>query len=235
MPVIYLECFTGVLGLVDLTLEDHDLTVQFIGRAQAEIAMFFKIAVRIKAVVEAADKAGADANGEKIVVKGIGRSGSIIGNFHRTGGQQRDGCQKYKDQKAHDNSGLSFRGVKIGVWKWDSKTDKPHLEFTGLCLSSTNYKIHFAYTMAYIMVDVESDGPIPGDYSMISFGAVLVNDALDQTFYGQLKPISEKFIPEALAFPGFTREDTLSFNDPVQVMTEFKNWIENVCTDRAIG
>ena len=25
--------------------------------------------------------------------------------------------------------------------------------------------------MAYIMVDIESDGPIPGDYSMISFGA----------------------------------------------------------------
>ncbi|MPT41919.1 MAG: exonuclease, partial [Achromobacter sp.] len=24
--------------------------------------------------------------------------------------------------------------------------------------------------MSYIMVDIESDGPIPGDYSMISFG-----------------------------------------------------------------
>lgn len=32
--------------------------------------------------------------------------------------------------------------------------------------------------MAYIMVDIESDGPIPGDYSMISFGAVLVNEKL---------------------------------------------------------
>jgi hypothetical protein len=28
--------------------------------------------------------------------------------------------------------------------------------------------------MAYIMVDIEADGPIPGDYSMISLGAVLV-------------------------------------------------------------
>ena len=27
--------------------------------------------------------------------------------------------------------------------------------------------------MSYIMVDIESDGPIPGDYSMISFGALL--------------------------------------------------------------
>ena len=32
--------------------------------------------------------------------------------------------------------------------------------------------------MAYIMVDVESDGPIPGDYSMICFGAVLVRELL---------------------------------------------------------
>jgi len=88
--------------------------------------------------------------------------------------------------------------------------------------------------MAYIMVDVESDGPIPGDYSMISFGAVLVNETLDQTFYGQLKPISGKFIPEALAVSGFSREDTLSFDDPVKVMTDFKNWIEKVCSDRPI-
>lgn len=32
------------------------------------------------------------------------------------------------------------------------------------------------------MVDIESDGPIPGDYSMIALGAVLVTEALDQTF-----------------------------------------------------
>ena len=39
------------------------------------------------------------------------------------------------------------------------------------------------------MVDIESDGPIPGDYSMISIGAVVVDEQLDKTFYGQLKPI----------------------------------------------
>jgi len=37
--------------------------------------------------------------------------------------------------------------------------------------------------MAYIMVDIESDGHIPGDYSMISFGAVIVDESLDKTFY----------------------------------------------------
>lgn len=39
----------------------------------------------------------------------------------------------------------------------------------------------------YLMVNVESDGPIPrtDDYSMVCFGAVVVNEALDKTFYGQ--------------------------------------------------
>lgn len=88
--------------------------------------------------------------------------------------------------------------------------------------------------MAYIMVDIESDGPIPGDYSMISFGAILVDEQLDKTFYGKLKPISDKYIPEALAVSGHTREDTLNFGDPTQVMTEFKEWIEQTCKDRPI-
>lgn len=89
--------------------------------------------------------------------------------------------------------------------------------------------------MAYIMVDIESDGPIPGDYSMISFGAVLVNAQLDQTFYGQLAPISDKYIPEALAVSGFTREETNSFRDPAIVMHEFAEWVTTVCgKDRPI-
>jgi hypothetical protein len=53
--------------------------------------------------------------------------------------------------------------------------------------------------MAYVMVDVEADGPIPGDYSMVCFGAVLVKEGVDQTFYGRLRPISDKWIPDALA------------------------------------
>lgn len=53
--------------------------------------------------------------------------------------------------------------------------------------------------MTYIMIDVESDGPIPGDYSMVCFGAIVVEPSLDRTFYGRLKPISVRWIPEALA------------------------------------
>src|SRR5512134_2794959 len=53
--------------------------------------------------------------------------------------------------------------------------------------------------MSYVMVDIEADGPIPGDYSMICFGAVIVEPSLSKTFYGQLRPISEQWQPEALA------------------------------------
>jgi hypothetical protein len=75
------------------------------------------------------------------------------------------------------------------------------------------------------MVDVEADGPIPGDYSMICFGAVVVRDGLEQTFYGRLKPISERWIPEALAVSGFSREATLGFDDPKEVMESFARWL----------
>jgi hypothetical protein len=79
--------------------------------------------------------------------------------------------------------------------------------------------------MAYVMVDIEADGPIPGDYSMVSFGAVVVEPRLARTFYGRLKPISDKFIPEALAVSGFTRDETQQFDDPRAVMEAFATWL----------
>lgn len=88
--------------------------------------------------------------------------------------------------------------------------------------------------MAYILVDVESDGPIPGDFSMISFGAVLVEGALDKTFYGKLKPISDNFIPEALAVSGHTRAEVMAFDEPKKVMLDFGDWIKETCKDRPI-
>ena len=80
--------------------------------------------------------------------------------------------------------------------------------------------------MSYIMVDIESDGPIPGDYSMVCFGAVLVEPALERSFYGQLQPISDRWVPEALAVSGFSREQTLEFDDPQTVMKAFAAWID---------
>jgi hypothetical protein len=88
--------------------------------------------------------------------------------------------------------------------------------------------------MSYIMVDIESDGPIPGteDYSMICFGAVIVDDTLSKTFYGKLRPISSKWVPEALAVSGFTREETLRFPEAKLTMCEFESWLATHNQDR---
>lgn len=80
--------------------------------------------------------------------------------------------------------------------------------------------------MTYVMVDVESDGPIPGDYSMISFGVVIVEPELTRTFYGCLRPISDLWIPDALKVSGFTREETLEFEEPTAVMEKFVSWLQ---------
>lgn len=79
--------------------------------------------------------------------------------------------------------------------------------------------------MSYIMVDVESDGPIPHKYSMVCFGAVVVEPGLSRTFYGQTRPISENWDPEALAVSGFTRKQHLEFDDPRTVMEKFGEWV----------
>ena len=82
--------------------------------------------------------------------------------------------------------------------------------------------------MTFVSVDVEADGPIPGDYSMISFGAVIVDEDMGKTFYGQLAPISKKWDPEALAVSGHTREECFEFRDPVVVMQNFETWLEQI-------
>lgn len=79
--------------------------------------------------------------------------------------------------------------------------------------------------MSYIVIDVEADGPIPNKYSMVSFGAVIVEPTLTKTFYGKVKPISNEWIPEALDVSGFSREEHESFNDPEKVMKEFFDWV----------
>jgi hypothetical protein len=79
--------------------------------------------------------------------------------------------------------------------------------------------------MSYVMVDVETDGEIPGDFSMISFGAVFVRSGLKDTFYGELKPITTNWIDEALKVSNHTREETLTFDEPGQVLLKFETWL----------
>lgn len=68
----------------------------------------------------------------------------------------------------------------------------------------------------YFSADVETDGPIPGPYSMLSFALVYAGRFdgtrlkrpanLERTFYRELRPISATFGPEALVVNGLDRE-----------------------------
>jgi hypothetical protein len=80
--------------------------------------------------------------------------------------------------------------------------------------------------MSYIVVDVESDGPIPHKYSMVCFGAVVVEHTLSKTFFGKTKPVSDIWIPEALEVSGYTRNEHLSFHESQDVMQQFSDWLK---------
>ncbi|MFK4221880.1 3'-5' exoribonuclease domain-containing protein [Streptomyces sp. NPDC019890] len=91
----------------------------------------------------------------------------------------------------------------------------------------------------YISVDIEADGPIPGPYSMISFGAAVAGrqdadsyapaDPESHTFYRELRPISEDFVPEALAVSGLDRDRLIAEgSEPAAAMAEFSAWVDEV-------
>lgn len=86
----------------------------------------------------------------------------------------------------------------------------------------------------FVVVDVESDGPIPHKYSMVCFGAVIVEPELSRTFYGQTRPISKEYDSEALSISGFSRVEHEKFSDPLVVMQEFRRWLKEQISGRPI-
>ena len=80
--------------------------------------------------------------------------------------------------------------------------------------------------MSFFVTDVESDGQIIGKHSIVCFGVVKLTPELDKTFYGQMHPISDLWIPEALVVSGFNREQHLRFNKPHDVMKAFAEWLK---------
>lgn len=81
--------------------------------------------------------------------------------------------------------------------------------------------------MSYVMVDVETDGEVPGDSSMIALGAVFVRPGLADTFRGFLSPVSSRWSEEALKISGYTRQETMLFSQPGVTMREFEAWLRS--------
>lgn len=88
----------------------------------------------------------------------------------------------------------------------------------------------------YFSADVETDGPIPGPFSMLSFALVVAGSydgttfrrpkAYDQHFYAELRPISEQYEPEALRVNGLDRNRLIAHGRaPDEAMGEASQWV----------
>lgn len=82
--------------------------------------------------------------------------------------------------------------------------------------------------MSFFVVDVEADSKSPASGSMVCFGAVKLDEGLNNTFYGETSPINNRFKPEALAISGFSREQHLKFQSGAKTMKEFHDWVIEV-------
>lgn len=91
----------------------------------------------------------------------------------------------------------------------------------------------------YFSADVETDGPIPGPYSLLSFAMVYAGRYdgqkfespanLKQTFYREIKPISDSFESEALRVNQLDRDRLCQEGkDPVDAMTEAAQWVRKI-------
>ena len=79
-----------------------------------------------------------------------------------------------------------------------------------------------------ISVDIESSGPIPGEFSMLSLGACVVRNT-SRKYYVMLKPISERFVPEALKVSGFSLDELKKTGiEPKIAMSAFSDWVDEV-------
>lgn len=94
----------------------------------------------------------------------------------------------------------------------------------------------------YISADVETDGPVPGCNSMLSFGLAVAArydgrllqtaDPEATTFYRELRPAFNEVDPPALEISGLDRARLLrEGTDVVEAMTAAATWVTEVAGD----
>jgi ribonuclease T len=80
----------------------------------------------------------------------------------------------------------------------------------------------------FVSVDIETAGPIPGEFSLLSIGACAVEN-LAETFACQLQPINRNADPDALKVAGLSLESLAQTGlSPVDAMTQFAGWTEGL-------
>lgn len=81
---------------------------------------------------------------------------------------------------------------------------------------------------AYLSVDVETSGPVPRIYSLLSLGACLVEDPRLR-FYVELQPTTREADPAALAVSGLSLERLAETGlPPEEAIRRFAAWVGEV-------
>ncbi|WP_099206764.1 3'-5' exonuclease [Xanthomonas citri] len=84
----------------------------------------------------------------------------------------------------------------------------------------------------FISVDVETAGPIPGIYSLLSIGACVIENPA-QTYACELKPTTTHAEPAALEVTGLSLERLACEGlAPEVAMREFRTWVLGVCESK---
>ena len=85
----------------------------------------------------------------------------------------------------------------------------------------------------YISVDIETAGPNPANYALLSIGACLIDEP-HKNFYVELKPDREKFEPRALEITGLSMEVLKKEGmEPKKALLQFSEWLDEVVPDDA--
>ena len=87
---------------------------------------------------------------------------------------------------------------------------------------------------AYVSVDIEASGPIPGEYSMLSIGACLVANPT-VGFYAELRPLTDAFVPEAMAACHLDLAELAETGlRPEEAMATFAEWLAEKAGDKPV-
>lgn len=77
----------------------------------------------------------------------------------------------------------------------------------------------------YFSVDIETAGPNPGQYSLLTIGACTIEEPRS-TFYMELQPVNDKMTPESHAIHRLDIKRLAERGSPpAQAMAEFEAWI----------
>jgi GrpB-like predicted nucleotidyltransferase (UPF0157 family)/DNA polymerase III epsilon subunit-like protein len=157
-------------------------------------------------------------------------------------------CTVPEAAKVYENSKRQFATANPNDWEYYSRAklqvaDELAAKAIRWYFSNLKDVEHDADDEVYVSFDIEADGPIPGDYSMLSAGFCVAGWTSSGIFhpteprhrhiYLEIQPISNSFLPEAMKVNGLNRETLARTGlSPENAVQQLKDWFESVKESR---